>query len=521
MKRIVIFAGLLIATVFGTAVTQAQSVIGWNFGTGTANAGNSSGTPANFTVGNFGVGNTYGTVSSPINTSSASSGYTGASGFDNIGNAVNVGALSTASSAYYSVTFTPVAGYALQITAFNFGMRSTSTGPQTYALYSSVDNFTTSIFTGTIGNNSTWTFKTSPTFTLNGSAGSAVTFRLYTYGGSGSPVSGTENNRMDDVAITVSSALPVATQVSVETLPDGTGTVVPARSFAIGPSLTAYAISRTSGNAFVANVPGTWSLTGLTGSVVSGDLAPSGDNKSATFTANHPGTAVIHVVSGSLSSVDSGTLTVNAAPTSPTGVAVDRAAGTVYVVNTGGGTVSVINAATRAVTATIPVGSYPWGVAVDPTARTVYVANAGGGTVSVISTATRAVTATIPVGSGPTGVAVNPARGTVYVTNTDDGTVSVINAATRAVTATIPVGSHPYGVAVNPARGTVYVTNNGAATVSVINAATRAVTATIPVGSQPDEVAVDPATRTAYVADYVAGTVSVIAHDVPGLTAKT
>ena len=69
------------------------------------------------------------------------------------------------------------------------------------------------------------------------------------------------------------------------------------------------------------------------------------------------------------------------------------------------------------VTATIPVGSGPDGVAVDPAAGTVYVTNYGDGTVSVIDAATNTVTATIPVGSGPDGVAVDPAAGTVYVTN--------------------------------------------------------------------------------------------------------
>ena len=65
----------------------------------------------------------------------------------------------------------------------------------------------------------------------------------------------------------------------------------------------------------------------------------------------------------------------------------------------------------------------------DPAAGTVYVTNVSDGTVSVINEATNAVTATIPVGYGPYGVAVDPAAGTVYVTNDGDGTVSVINAA--------------------------------------------------------------------------------------------
>ncbi len=139
--------------------------------------------------------------------------------------------------------------------------------------------------------------------------------------------------------------------------------------------------------------------------------------------------------------------------------------------------------------------------------------NYGDATVSVIDAATLAVTATIPVGSGPDGVAVEPAAGIVYVGNQNAGTVSVINAATLAVTATIPVGSNPYGVAVDPAAGTVYVTNYRGATVSVIDAATRAVTATISVGPFPWEVAVDPAAGTAYVTSALpGGTVSVITH---------
>ena len=78
-------------------------------------------------------------------------------------------------------------------------------------------------------------------------------------------------------------------------------------------------------------------------------------------------------------------------------------------------TVSVIDAATSAVTATIPVGNAPEGVAVDPSTHTAYVANYDGNTVSVITppapplplAAPSGLAATLagPVSGPPSGVA--------------------------------------------------------------------------------------------------------------------
>jgi YVTN family beta-propeller protein len=62
-------------------------------------------------------------------------------------------------------------------------------------------------------------------------------------------------------------------------------------------------------------------------------------------------------------------------------------------------------------------------VAVDPGSRTVYVTNDADDTVSVIDASTRTVTATVPVGKEPVGVAVDPDTHTVYVANWFDGTV--------------------------------------------------------------------------------------------------
>ena len=102
-------------------------------------------------------------------------------------------------------------------------------------------------------------------------------------------------------------------QLSIETLANGSGTVVPAQSFIAGNggTVTAYAIERDASNNFVANVSATWSLTNITSGVASGDLVPSGDGKSATFTdtAHLVGSATLHAVWNGLSS-DSARITI-------------------------------------------------------------------------------------------------------------------------------------------------------------------------------------------------------------------
>jgi len=151
---------------------------------------------------------------------------------------------------------------------------------------------------------------------------------------------------------------------------------------------------------------------------------------------------------------------------------VDPGTRTAYVANAGDGTVSVIDEATRTVTATIPVGHRPVAVAVDPATRTAYVANAGDGTVSVIDEASRTLTATIPVGGDPDGVAVDLATRTAYVANASDGTVSVISAARPAPVTTVTSSQNPsifgrsvaFTARVGPADGGTITFTSGSTT---------------------------------------------------------
>ena len=114
----------------------------------------------------------------------------------------------------------------------------------------------------------------------------------------------------------VSGPLTAGTPASirVETFSNGSGTILAPQSVISGNSLTVYAVTRDQFGNFVANAPASWSFSTTSGGVAVGDLTVSGDTKSAIMTGYLAGTGVIHVVNGSLTSADSGIITVTAGP---------------------------------------------------------------------------------------------------------------------------------------------------------------------------------------------------------------
>jgi YVTN family beta-propeller protein len=147
--------------------------------------------------------------------------------------------------------------------------------------------------------------------------------------------------------------------------------------------------------------------------------------------------------------------------------------------------VGVSSASAAAVVKTIPVGSEPGAVSSDGTH--VWVANSGGGTVSEIDASTGTVVDTIPVGTDPVAVSsdgthvwvANEGTYTYGTPNPVNGTVSEIDASTGTVVNTIPAGSDPSGVSSDGTH--VWVENDGG--FSEIDASTGTVVNTIPVGS--------------------------------------
>ena len=193
---------------------QAQSDVLWNFGTSSAQPLPSNGLPADVSGGAITHGNNNGSTTL-LTTTSASSGYVGATGQFNAGAAARIGVYNPATSAYFQFTLTPSAGKQLTISALQFGSRSTATGPQAYAIYTSIDNFTTPVVSGAFANNSTWVLHAPAFAPVTGGAGTPITVRIFGFNGTGSPGAGTANWRIDDLRVTLSTSGGGATAPAV------------------------------------------------------------------------------------------------------------------------------------------------------------------------------------------------------------------------------------------------------------------------------------------------------------------
>lgn len=142
---------------------------------------------------------------SSINSTTASSGYAGASGGNNLALTAPLGVLNTSSSSYVQLTLTPDNGKQVALTQIAFGVRSTATGAQSWCLRSSADGYAFDLAAGAISNNSAWSFK-SAVLNLQAGVGNAVTLRLYFYGGVGGSA-GANNTRLDDIKLRMSPSV--------------------------------------------------------------------------------------------------------------------------------------------------------------------------------------------------------------------------------------------------------------------------------------------------------------------------
>ena len=211
-----------------------------------------------------------------------------------------------------------------------------------------------------------------------------------------------------------------------------------------------------------------------------------------------------------------------------------------YIANSGGNSVTVIDAgaAPPVATATIPLPnpSYPYAVAVSPNGVHAYVTCQDSHKIAVIDTATNAVVKTLNLSLKPGGLAVNAAETRLYVADNNSNTLTVIDISklfdtgvatekARVQLSSVAV-TVPEGVVINAAGNTVYVANAGTGKITVISANdvtdtyTKANEIVLDPGDYPMGLALSPNGAKLYAANFYTGTVAVINTATRAITVK-
>ena len=159
-------------------------------------------------------------------------------------------------------------------------------------------------------------------------------------------------------------------------------------------------------------------------------------------------------------------------------IAYDPSNGYINVVYRGSNNISVINVANNEIIANLSLGltwgvtgplvsSEPLDIAYDPSNNYLYLANTIGNSLILINGTTNTVVSNIKVGIFPGGLAFDPTNDYLYVTdfyysdrpwpeglgNTSSNTVFVISSITNKIIANISVGLDPIEVAVDTLNG--------------------------------------------------------------------
>ncbi len=168
----------------------------------------------------------------------------------------------------------------------------------------------------------------------------------------------------------------------------------------------------------------------------------------------------------------------------------------IYVVSQGNGStpgwVDIINTTTNTIGGSVQVGVGPTSIYLDTFLNRLYVANTGGNSVTVLDASDVALgvtppiptLATVAVGSRPVSVAALPNGLSFYVANSGSNNVSVVSSSSFSVVGTVPVGNTPVFIATEPSSTKVYTANSGSGNVSIIQTSNNTVALTMPAPQQ-------------------------------------
>ena len=189
----------------------------------------------------------------------------------------------------------------------------------------------------------------------------------------------------------------------------------------------------------------------------------------------------------------------------PMAVVVDARTRRVFVANYGAASVTMLDATSGAVLATVAVAPYPSALAVATTARRVFavsdhVALDDTGRISVLDATCGRRLRIVAVGRGVHLLAVHERTGCVFITNGGDASVSMLDVHSGRVLRTLPLDLVPTAMAMDERTGRVLLAGvsldqGSLAGLSLLDARSGTVLRTVPMGTLASAIAVDGSRR--------------------------
>ncbi|HEY6483141.1 MAG TPA: beta-propeller fold lactonase family protein [Steroidobacteraceae bacterium] len=184
-----------------------------------------------------------------------------------------------------------------------------------------------------------------------------------------------------------------------------------------------------------------------------------------------------------------------------------------FISNEDAATASVLNVASGALEATIPVGREPEGARASPDGHLVVITSEEDNSISVIDARSLHVVRTIAVGKRPRDVAFTPDSAIAYVTGEADAsvyraTLAKDEPATRLLQ--LRPQARPMGVVLDSAKERLYVSTGRGATVAVISLQGPKLITEVPVGARPWGLALSRDGHRLYTANGSSNDVSVV-----------
>src|SRR5437667_3183316 len=137
------------------------------------------------------------------------------------------------------------------------------------------------------------------------------------------------------------------------------------------------------------------------------------------------------------------------------------AARKLYVANTAGDTLSVVDPDRQEVVGEIPIGKHPHGLALSPDQRRLYCSVESARAINFLDTSTDKIVASVPTTGVPNQLAATPDGHWVYVAINDKGSADIIDVRHAKLAKTVDIGQRPHNCYCPQGARHMYVTSIG------------------------------------------------------------